>query len=116
MLLAGGQLPDGTRLLSSGVGGGDDDRSHRIRGARHRTVARRRHGLGLRGRRPATPDRSGPSVGSYGWDGGLGSSWANDPESGLIGVVLTTDMFAGPFPAPAVIQDAWTGLATACAD
>jgi CubicO group peptidase (beta-lactamase class C family) len=49
------------------------------------------------------------SAGSYGWDGGLGSSWVNDPSEGLVGVILTTDMFAGPFPPPAVIQDFWTG-------
>jgi CubicO group peptidase (beta-lactamase class C family) len=54
--------------------------------------------------------RTGPSrtVGTYGWDGGLGSSWANDPAERLIGVVLTTDMFTGPFPPPAVISDFWT--------
>ena len=49
-----------------------------------------------------------PAVGSYGWAGGLGSSWANDPASGLIGIVLTTDMFTGPFPPPQIIQDFWT--------
>ena len=48
------------------------------------------------------------TVGSYGWDGGLGSSWANDPREDLVGIVLTTDCFAGAFPPPAVIQDFWT--------
>ena len=48
------------------------------------------------------------TVGSYGWDGGLGSSWVNDPNERLIGVVLTTDAFTGAFPPPAVIQDFWT--------
>jgi hypothetical protein len=47
-------------------------------------------------------------VGGYGWAGGLGTSWANDPTEELIGVVLTTDMFAGPFPPPATVQDFWT--------
>ena len=50
----------------------------------------------------------GPTVGAYGWAGGLGSSWGNDPSEHLIGVVLTTDGFAGAFPPPAVIQDFWT--------
>jgi CubicO group peptidase (beta-lactamase class C family) len=50
------------------------------------------------------------SVGGYGWAGGLGSSWGTDPAEGVIGVVLTTDMFTGPFPPPAVIQDFWTGV------
>ena len=50
----------------------------------------------------------GPTVGSYGWAGGLGSSWGNDPGKELVGIVLTTDMFVTAFPPPAVIQDFWT--------
>jgi CubicO group peptidase (beta-lactamase class C family) len=49
-----------------------------------------------------------PGIGSYGWAGGLGSSWANDPKEDLVGVVLTTDAFSSPNPAPAVIRDFWT--------
>ena len=52
-------------------------------------------GVGVQVRRTGL----GPTVGSYGWDGGLGSSWANDPTERLVGVVLTTDMFTGPLPA-----------------
>jgi hypothetical protein len=48
------------------------------------------------------------TVGNYGWAGGLGSSWANDPGERLIGVVLTTDMFTAALPPPAVIRDFWT--------
>lgn len=48
------------------------------------------------------------SVGSYGWDGGLGSSWANDPTESLIGIILTTDAFTSAFPPPAIMQDFWT--------
>ena len=51
-----------------------------------------------------------PSVGTYGWTGGLGSSWANDPARGVVGVILTTDAFESAFPLPAVIQDFWTGV------
>ncbi len=49
-------------------------------------------------------------MGSYGWDGGLGASWANDPHERLVGTVLTTDSFTGPGSPPAVIQDFWTGV------
>jgi CubicO group peptidase (beta-lactamase class C family) len=52
----------------------------------------------------------GPTVGGYGWAGGLGSSWANDPAERLVGVVLTTDMFTAPLPPPKTIQDFWTGV------
>jgi hypothetical protein len=47
-------------------------------------------------------------VGTYGWAGGLGTSWANDPDQQLVGLVLTTDMFASAFPPPASIRDFWT--------
>jgi len=62
--------------------------------------------------------RTGParSVGSYGWDGGLGSSWANDPVERLVVTVLTTDMFSTAWPPPQVIQDVWTGVYAALVD
>ena len=57
-----------------------------------------------------------PAVGCYGWAGGLGSAWANDPGERLIGVILTTDMFTAAFPPPAVISDFWTCTYSALAD
>ena len=47
------------------------------------------------------------SVGSYGWSGGLGTSWQNDPVEGLIGVLLTQAAFTSPTP-PAALLDFWT--------
>jgi CubicO group peptidase (beta-lactamase class C family) len=46
-------------------------------------------------------------VGAYGWDGGLGTSWANDPREDLTGILLTNQMFTSP-ALPAVCQDFWT--------
>lgn len=43
-------------------------------------------------------------VGSYGWDGGLGSSWRNDPGHGLLTVLLTNATWTSPRP-PAVHLD-----------
>jgi CubicO group peptidase (beta-lactamase class C family) len=108
MLLAGGRLPDGTRLLAPAS-------------VRAMTIDH----LGVdRGAAGPSPDGSqgwgfglavqvrmtglGPTVGGYGWTGGLGTSWGNDPGDDLVGVVLTTDMFVSAFPPPAVIQDFWT--------
>jgi len=53
--------------------------------------------------------RTGPtrSVGSYGWDGGLGTSWANDPAEDLVGILMTNQMWTSPNPPP-VAQDFWT--------
>ena len=56
------------------------------------------------------------SIGSYGWDGGMGSSWSNDPRERLVGTILTTDSFTGPFPPPAVVQDFWTCVYAALDD
>lgn len=60
--------------------------------------------------------RIGParSVGSYGWDGGMGSIWANDPAEELVGVLLTNQMWTSPVPPP-VCQDFWA-LAYAAID
>ena len=61
--------------------------------------------------------RADPSrpVGSYGWDGGLGSSWANDPAEGLIGIIMTNQMWTSPNP-PAVCRDFWTSAYAAIDD
>jgi CubicO group peptidase (beta-lactamase class C family) len=69
------------------------------------------YGVGVARRRNGT-DR-GP--GAYGWDGGLGTSWSNDPAEGLIGIVLTNEAFATAYPAPAVIRDFWTATYAALA-
>ena len=55
------------------------------------------------------------SVGSYGWDGGLGTTWANDPAEDLYGVLLTNQTWTSPTPPP-VAQDFWTCTYTALAD
>jgi CubicO group peptidase (beta-lactamase class C family) len=112
MLLAGGRLPDGTRLLSRasveamttdhvGTDGPSPDGSGGWG-----------FGVGVQVRRTGL----GPTVRSYGWAGGLGSSWVNDPGRDLVGVVLTTDAFVSAFPPPAVIQDFWTCVYAALED
>ena len=110
MLLSGGRLPDGSKLISRAsvaamttdqIGVGPGVTGPAIDGSQGWGV-----GVGVQVRRTSL----GPSVGSYGWAGGLGTAWANDPAEGVIGVLLTTDAFTSPFPPPAVIQDFWTGL------
>lgn len=109
MLLADGVAPDGTRLLGRasiaamttdqlGVAAGSSPAIDPL-GATGWGF-----GVGVHLR------RTGParSIGTYGWDGGLGSSWANDPAEGLIGVVMSTDMFSGPDSLPRPLEDFWT--------
>lgn len=40
------------------------------------------------------------SIGTYGWDGGLGSIWRNDPTRDLIAILLTNQMWTSPVPPP----------------
>src|SRR5438874_5256213 len=114
MLLSGGRLPDGPRLLSRpSVEAMTTDHLGVERGAPGPSPDQGwGFGVGVMVRRtgPASP------AGSYGWAGGLGSSWANDPAERLVGVVLTTDMFTSAFPPPAAIQDFWTGVYAALDD
>jgi CubicO group peptidase (beta-lactamase class C family) len=108
MLLSGGRLPDGSRLLSPAsvevmttdqIGAGPGVPGPSPDGAQGWGF-----GVGVQIRQTGV----GPGVGSYGWAGGLGTSWSNDPAKNLVGVVLTTDAFVSAFPPPAVIQDFWT--------
>lgn len=41
----------------------------------------------------------GPQAGSFGWDGGLGTSWQVDPGRDLVVTVLTQRLFGGPLGA-----------------
>ena len=68
-------------------------------------------GVGIRTRRD---DLTG-SAGSYGWDGGLGSSWSNDPSEDLVGILLTNASWSSPAPPPA-FRDFWTGVYQAIED
>ncbi|HXN65947.1 MAG TPA: serine hydrolase domain-containing protein [Candidatus Acidoferrales bacterium] len=52
------------------------------------------------------PDGLAKRAGRYGWNGGLGSSWWNDPNEGLIAIILTERRYESPDPPP-VIKDFW---------
>jgi CubicO group peptidase (beta-lactamase class C family) len=116
MLLSGGRSPDGSRLLSrASVDAMTTDQIGAADGAPGPAPDGSQgwgFGVGIQVRRTGL----GPTVGSYGWAGGLGSSWGNDPDKNLVGVVLTTDAFASAFPPPPVVQDFWTGVYAALDD
>lgn len=64
-------------------------------------VTRRQH--------PAAP------VGQYGWDGGLGTIWRNDPSEQMITMLLTNAAFTSPRP-PDMAVDFLSGAYAAIAD
>jgi predicted dithiol-disulfide oxidoreductase (DUF899 family) len=45
--------------------------------------------------------------GRFGWDGGFGTSWSSDPREGLVGVLLTQQLWTSPQPPP-IWLDFWT--------
>ncbi len=51
-------------------------------------------------------DISAP-VGSYGWSGGLGTSWRSDPSEDMVTILLTQASWTSPMP-PRVSRDFWT--------
>lgn len=53
--------------------------------------------------------------GSFGWDGGLGTSWRSDPKEGLVGILLTQRAWTSPVP-PAICRDFWTAAYQAIDD
>ncbi|MDQ1477973.1 MAG: hypothetical protein QOE62_3202 [Actinomycetota bacterium] len=55
------------------------------------------------------------SVGSYGWGGGLGTAWFNDPREDLAAVVLTQRAWTSPNP-PQVVNDFTTSVYQAIDD
>jgi CubicO group peptidase (beta-lactamase class C family) len=54
-------------------------------------------------------------VGSYGWDGGLGTSWRSDPSEEMVAILLTQASWTSPVP-PRVTRDFWTAAYQAIDD
>jgi CubicO group peptidase (beta-lactamase class C family) len=57
----------------------------------------------------------GPTVGAYGWDGGLGTAWTIDPAEGLVAILLTQAAWTSPAP-PAICDDFRTATYAALTD
>jgi CubicO group peptidase (beta-lactamase class C family) len=55
------------------------------------------------------------SVGKFGWDGGLGTSWYSDPKEDMITILMTTRVWDSASP-PSVCLDFWTSAYQAVDD
>ena len=73
------------------------------------------HGWGFGVAVSTRRDDVGASIGTYGWDGGLGSVWRNDPVEGMVTILLTQQAWAAPDPPP-VCLDFWTSAYAAIDD
>ena len=55
------------------------------------------------------------SVGTFGWDGGLGTSWYSDPAEDMVAILMTQVSWTSPSP-PDVCLDFWTSAYQAIDD
>ena len=49
------------------------------------------------------------NVGSFGWDGGMGTSFCVDPKEDMVGILMTQRSWSSPSP-PGVCLDFWTSV------
>jgi CubicO group peptidase (beta-lactamase class C family) len=61
------------------------------------------------------PARRPITFGSFGWDGGLGTSWRSDPSEDMVAILLTQASWTSPVP-PRVTRDFWTSAYQAIDD
>ena len=101
----GGLAPDGQRLLSmAALTSMQTDHLTPCQREGGRSILGSRRGWGY-GMGVASAGRAaGEARGSYGWEGGFGTSWFNDPVDGLTGILLTQRVFEGS-ELPAVHRD-----------
>jgi CubicO group peptidase (beta-lactamase class C family) len=55
------------------------------------------------------------SAGTYGWSGGLGTAWYNDPAEDLVMILMTQRAWTSPMP-PLICRDFWTTTYAALED
>jgi CubicO group peptidase (beta-lactamase class C family) len=109
MLMDGGAAPDGTRILSRpSVELMTTDQMTDAQKAAGALVPgfldANGYGFGVSMVTRRTDQRS---LGTYGWTGGLGTSWNNDPREGLTGLLLTQRAWESPI-VPPIHRDFWT--------
>ncbi len=73
------------------------------------------HGWGLGMSVITRRDDVAGSVGMFGWDGGMGTSWYCDPREDMITILMTQSAWPSPEP-PAVFRDFWTAAYQAIDD
>lgn len=107
--LAGGCLPE--RQFPPVVPGlhVDDDGPACCSASRRTTYATFCVQVVTRREHPAAP------IGQYGWDGGLGTIWRNDPSEQMITILLTNAAWTSPRP-PSLALDFLTGAYAAIND
>ncbi len=73
------------------------------------------HGWGFGVSMVTRRDDVAGTVGRFGWDGGLGTSWYSDPLEDMVGILMTQRAWTSPSP-PGVCRDFWTSAYQAIDD
>ncbi len=73
------------------------------------------HGCGVGVSVVARRDDVAGTVGRFGWDGGLGTSWYSDPREDMVTILMTQPAWTSPSP-PGVCLDFWTSAYQAIDD
>ena len=73
------------------------------------------HGWGFGVSMVTRRDEVAGSVGKFGWDGGLGTSWYSDPGEDMVTILMTQRAWTSPSP-PNVCLDFWTSTYQAIDD
>ncbi|WP_091743097.1 serine hydrolase domain-containing protein [Phenylobacterium immobile] len=100
-----GQAPDGRPLLSARSL--DEMKTNHLTKTQRwwgRQILTLRRGWGYGMGVVMTPTPEGLRAGAYGWDGGFGTSWFNDPARDLTAILLTQRLFDTPDP-PQIHKD-----------
>ncbi|MDP9266190.1 MAG: beta-lactamase family protein [Chloroflexota bacterium] len=74
-----------------------------------------RHGWGFGVSVVTRRDDVAGTVGRFGWDGGLGTSWYSDPREDMVTILMTQRAWTSPSP-PNVCLDFWTSAYQAIDD
>ena len=116
MLLNGGQL-DGVRVISAeAVGEITHDQisaGEKANWPSYRAF-QGENGWGYGLSVTLEPGPLGHAAGTYGWTGGWNTHWCNDPENGLVGIILSQRLMGGPNDME-ISGDFWRGVYAALA-
>jgi CubicO group peptidase (beta-lactamase class C family) len=58
---------------------------------------------------PATGSTNQSLPCGIGWDGGIGTTWRSNPQTGITGILLTQRQVTSPVPSE-LVQDFWAGV------
>ena len=115
MLLAGGAGPRRARALA-GDGRADDDGppDRRPSGEASALFLGEHGGWGLGLAVPAAGAGPQPLPCGIGWDGGTGTTWRSNAQSGVTGILFSQRGLTSPVPEPLAV-DFWAGVNAAAA-